>query len=172
MSAIEIYNEVVRDMLVDDSEALRVLDDPDRGPVVEGLTEIVITSLQHFEDLMRDVETRRQVAATRLNELSSRSHTIVRLYVESSAAPRRSATDGEDETIMSPLVVVSTLNFVDLAGSERSSISGLQDSDERQRLKEVIAVVVYQLRGAARMHIGMSHQPQSTDTGHSYPTPQ
>ena len=145
MSAIEIYNEVVRDMLVDDSEVLRVLDDPDRGPVVEGLTEIVITSLQHFEDLMRDVETRRQVAATRLNELSSRSHTIVRLYVESSAT-RRSKTDGEDETLTSPIVVVSTLNFVDLAGSERSSISGLQDSDERQRLKEVIAVDVWQMR--------------------------
>ena len=34
-------------------------------------------------------------------------------------------------------IVVSTINFVDLAGSERSSISGLQDSEERLRLKEV-----------------------------------
>lgn len=61
MSAIEIYNEVVKDLLRDLGGALRILDDPERGPVVEGLTEIGVTSLQHFEQLLFDVDARRQV---------------------------------------------------------------------------------------------------------------
>lgn len=61
MSAIEIYNEVVRDLLVEDGEGLRVLDDPERGPVVERLTEFGLTSIQDMEQMLHNVESKRQV---------------------------------------------------------------------------------------------------------------
>jgi hypothetical protein len=63
LSAVEIYNEVVRDLLRDASPALRVQDDPGKGVVAEGLTEAGVQSVEHLRQLLREVEGRRQVRA-------------------------------------------------------------------------------------------------------------
>jgi centromeric protein E len=62
LSAVEIYNEVVRDLLRDASPALRVQDDPGKGVVAEGLTEAGVQSVEHLRQLLREVEGRRQVS--------------------------------------------------------------------------------------------------------------
>lgn len=75
--------QVVWDLLSDRPEPLRLLDDPDRGTVVESLTEEGVSSLGHLTAVLMTVERRRHVRDTRVNANSSRSHQIVQLRIES-----------------------------------------------------------------------------------------
>ncbi|KAF3440264.1 hypothetical protein FNV43_RR18548 [Rhamnella rubrinervis] len=123
-SAMEIYNESVRDLLSTDSTPLRLLDDPERGTTVERLTEETLRDWNHFKELLSVCEAQRQIGETSLNEASSRSHQILRLTIESSAREFL----GNDK----PSSLTATVNFVDLAGSERAS----QTLSAGTRLKE------------------------------------
>ncbi|KAJ9540936.1 hypothetical protein OSB04_027442 [Centaurea solstitialis] len=123
-SAMEIYNESVRDLLSTDGYPLRLLDDPERGTIVENLTEESVRDWDHVMELLSICEDQRQSGETSLNETSSRSHQIIRLTIESS--PHNYV--GRD----SASTLVSTVNFVDLAGSERAS----QSLTAGARLKE------------------------------------
>ncbi|GMP33578.1 hypothetical protein CsSME_00006836 [Camellia sinensis var. sinensis] len=78
-SAIEIYNEAVKDLLSPDSGPLRLLDDPERGTIVEKLTEEILRDWDHLKELLSFCEAQRQIGETSLNETSSRSHQILRL---------------------------------------------------------------------------------------------
>ncbi|KAI9127900.1 hypothetical protein K1719_000893 [Acacia pycnantha] len=123
-SAIEIYNEVVRDLLSADSSTLRLRDDPEKGIIVEKLTEETLRDWGYLKDLLSFCEAQRQVGETYLNEKSSRSHQIIRLTIESSA--REFLGKGNCATL------AASVNFVDLAGSERAS----QALSAGTRLKE------------------------------------
>ncbi|XP_017981163.1 PREDICTED: kinesin-like protein KIN-7F [Theobroma cacao] len=123
-SAMEIYNEAVRDLLSSDSTPLRLLDDPERGTVVEKLTEETLRDRDHLQELLSICEAQRQIGETSLNETSSRSHQILRLTVESSA---RDYAGAENSSMLA-----ASVNFVDLAGSERAS----QTLSAGARLKE------------------------------------
>ncbi|CAK7346273.1 unnamed protein product [Dovyalis caffra] len=114
-SAMEIYNEAVRDLLSTAITPLRLLDDPERGTVVEGLIEDTLIDWKHLQELISicEGEAQRQIGENTLNEASSRSHQILRLTVESSA--REYSDAGKSSTL------TATVNFVDLAGSERAS---------------------------------------------------
>ncbi|MQL97117.1 hypothetical protein Taro_029803 [Colocasia esculenta] len=52
ISALEIYNEVVRDLLKPDLGPLRLLDDPEKGTVVEKLEEETAKDSQHLRQLI------------------------------------------------------------------------------------------------------------------------
>ncbi|XP_038723459.1 kinesin-like protein KIN-7H isoform X1 [Tripterygium wilfordii] len=123
-SAMEIYNESVRDLLSADSSPLRLLDDPEKGTIVEKLTEETLRDWNHFKELLSICEAQRQIGETLLNETSSRSHQILRVSIESSALEFLS----NDKSSM----LAATVNFVDLAGSERAS----QSLSAGTRLKE------------------------------------
>ncbi|KAJ8764335.1 hypothetical protein K2173_006075 [Erythroxylum novogranatense] len=123
-SAMEIYNESVRDLLSTDTAPLRLLDDPEKGTVVEKLYEETIRHCSHFRELLSICEAQRQIGETSLNETSSRSHQILRLVIESSAHEFL----GNDKSS----TLIATVNFVDLAGSERAS----QTLSAGMRLKE------------------------------------
>ncbi|KAJ4963540.1 hypothetical protein NE237_023479 [Protea cynaroides] len=123
-SAMEIYNEVVRDLLVADSTPLRLLDDPERGTIVDKLTEETVRDWNHMQELLSTCEAQRQSGETSLNEASSRSHQILRLTIESSA---REFLSKDSSSSLS-----ASVNFVDLAGSERAS----QALSAGTRLKE------------------------------------
>ncbi|XP_019422230.1 PREDICTED: kinesin-like protein KIN-7H isoform X3 [Lupinus angustifolius] len=123
-SAIEIYNESVRDLLSEDSTPLRLLDDPERGTVIEKLIEETLRDWNHFTELIALCETQRQIGDTPLNNASSRSHQILRLTIQSSALEFQ----GSDKSSS----LLASVNFVDLAGSERVS----QTNSAGTRLKE------------------------------------
>ncbi|GMI68185.1 hypothetical protein like AT5G66310 [Hibiscus trionum] len=123
-SAMEIYNELARDLLSVDGAPLQILDDPESGTVVDGLTEETLRDWNHFKELLSICEAQRQIGETSLNETSSRSHQILRVTVESSA--REFLGNDKSSTL------VASVNFVDLAGSERAS----QTSAAGARLKE------------------------------------
>nr|VDC62270.1 unnamed protein product [Brassica rapa] len=123
-SAMEIYNESVRDLLSTDISPLRILDDPEKGTIVEKLTEETLRDWKHFKELLSICIAQRQIGETALNEVSSRSHQILRLTVESTA--REYLANEKFSTL------TATVNFVDLAGSERAS----QSLSAGTRLKE------------------------------------
>ncbi|CAI9113523.1 OLC1v1014136C3 [Oldenlandia corymbosa var. corymbosa] len=123
ISGLEIYNENVRDLLNSESgRNLKLLDDPEKGTMVEKLVEESVSDDQHLRKLISVCEAQRQVGETALNDTSSRSHQIIRLTIESTL--RESA-----ECVRS---YVASLNFVDLAGSERAS----QTNADGARLRE------------------------------------
>lgn len=63
ISALEIYNERVRDLLRDNTahQNLSLHDDPERGTVVDGLSEEGISSTEHLLTILEEVEKRRMV---------------------------------------------------------------------------------------------------------------
>ncbi|KAL1542944.1 kinesin-like protein KIN-7E [Salvia divinorum] len=123
-SAMEIYNEAVRDLLQSEATSLRLLDDPERGTIVDKLTEVTLKDANQLKGLLSVCQAQRRIGETSLNELSSRSHQILRLTVESEAVQYRGA--------QSSSALTASVNFVDLAGSERAS----QTLSAGTRLKE------------------------------------
>ncbi|CAI0406570.1 unnamed protein product [Linum tenue] len=110
VSYLEIYNEVVNDLLNPAGQNLRIREDA-QGTFVEGIKEEVVLSPAHCLSLIAAGEEHRHVGSTNFNLLSSRSHTIFTLTIESS--PCGENCEGE-------AVNLSQLNLIDLAGSESS----------------------------------------------------
>ncbi|GAU11952.1 hypothetical protein TSUD_195760, partial [Trifolium subterraneum] len=123
-SAMETYNESVRDLFSNDTTPLRLLDDPEKGTVVEKLTEETLEDWNHFTDLISFCETKRQTGETSLNEVSSRSHQNLILTIKSSA--REFLGNYKSSSL------ATSVNFVHLAGSEPASQTNSADT----RLKE------------------------------------
>ncbi|CAL5384887.1 unnamed protein product [Camellia sinensis] len=109
VSYLEIYNEVINDLLDPTGQNLRIREDV-QGTYVEGIKEEVVLSPAHALSLIASGEEHRHVGSNNFNLLSSRSHTIFTLTIESSP---RGENQGEDVTL-------SQLNLIDLAGSESS----------------------------------------------------
>ncbi|KAM7256058.1 hypothetical protein ACFE04_011799 [Oxalis oulophora] len=126
LSALEIYNETVIDLLNRESGPLRLLDDPEKGTIVEKLNEEVVQDSQHLRHLISVCEAQRQVGETSLNDKSSRSHQIIKLTIQSNLRE----SSGRVKSL------IATLNLVDLAGSERAS----QTNADGARLKEGIHI--------------------------------
>ncbi|KAK8599570.1 hypothetical protein V6N13_077489 [Hibiscus sabdariffa] len=123
ISGLEIYNENVRDLLNSESgRNLKLLDDPEKGTMVEKLVEETASNDQHLRHLISICEAQRQVGETALNDSSSRSHQIIRLTIESTLRENSDCVRS----------FVASLNFVDLAGSERAS----QTNADGARLRE------------------------------------
>ncbi|KAL5704432.1 Kinesin-like protein KIN-7E [Ranunculus cassubicifolius] len=110
VSYLEIYNEVINDLLDPTGQNLRIREDA-QGTYVEGIKEEVVLSPAHALSLIASGEEHRHVGSNNFNLLSSRSHTIFSLTVESSP---RGENSGEED------VTLSQLHLIDLAGSESS----------------------------------------------------
>ncbi|XP_057880641.1 centromere-associated protein E [Melospiza georgiana] len=128
VSYMEIYNETITDLLCDTrkKKPLGIREDVNRNTYVEDLIEEVVVAPEQVMEWIRKGERNRHYGETKMNEHSSRSHTIFRMIIESRerSDPANANCDGA--------VMVSHLNLVDLAGSERASQTG----SEGVRLKE------------------------------------
>ncbi len=78
MSYVEIYNEIIRDLLVTKSKDtyLDLRDDPEKGIIIAGVTEFQVTEPKEIISLLTIGNRRRTTEATNINYTSSRSHAI------------------------------------------------------------------------------------------------
>lgn len=126
VSMVEIYNEVVRDLLNPKATRLQVYNDRQRGVIIQGVKEEIVTSPDRVWELLDTGFGNRAVGSTGLNAESSRSHTVFRLIIESrnAKAAAEAAANKTGNGKKKVKVRVSTLNIVDLAGSERTADAG------------------------------------------------
>ncbi|KAI7873610.1 uncharacterized protein EV154DRAFT_527837 [Mucor mucedo] len=116
VSYIEIYNEKVRDLLNPGNKGnLKVREHPTIGPYVEDLSRLVVNSFEDIDHLMNEGNKARTVAATNMNETSSRSHAVFTLFLTSNRF---------DETAKLNTEKCARISLVDLAGSERANSTG------------------------------------------------
>nr|XP_035149103.2 centromere-associated protein E isoform X5 [Callithrix jacchus] len=126
VSYMEIYNETITDLLcgTNKMKPLIIREDVSRNVYVADLTEEVVYTSEMVLKWITKGEKNRHYGETKMNQRSSRSHTIFRMILESREKGEPSNCDGS--------VKVSHLNLVDLAGSERAAQTGA----EGVRLKE------------------------------------
>eukprot|EP00345_Euplotes_harpa_P000188 CAMPEP_0168321164 /NCGR_PEP_ID=MMETSP0213-20121227/2108_1 /TAXON_ID=151035 /ORGANISM="Euplotes harpa, Strain FSP1.4" /LENGTH=612 /DNA_ID=CAMNT_0008322763 /DNA_START=496 /DNA_END=2336 /DNA_ORIENTATION=- len=124
-SYLQIYNEVITDLLK--KEMTQIREDKKKGVFVEGLSEWVVRSPLDIYNLMKDGMRNRATAATKMNDVSSRSHAVFIIIVEQM---RNIKDEVPDEIVKSKPndvpreIKVGKLNLVDLAGSERVRVTG------------------------------------------------
>lgn len=112
-SYLQIYNEIISDLLKTDRTALNIREDKKKGIFVEGLSEWAVRSPNEIYSLMQKGAMSRKTAWTNKNDVSSRSHAVFIIIVE-----QMRTVDNSKE------IKVGKLNLVDLAGSESVRITG------------------------------------------------
>ena len=121
ISVVEIYNEEPKDLLNQNRNAPKLeIRTNDNIPYIPDLTSIDVTSADEVLDILRSqAYPNRSVSATNMNDVSSRSHCILFVNVQS-------------EHLKNGDITNSKLVLIDLAGSERIGRTDAQG----QRLKE------------------------------------
>lgn len=125
LSYVELYNEELRDLLSSqgDTKKLRIFEEPGKkGTVVQGLEEAYVRSCTEAMNVLQEGFTRRQVAATKCNDMSSRSHSVLTITLST----KEYTADGQE------YLRTGKLNLVDLAGSENVGRSGAENMRARE----------------------------------------
>ncbi|KAI0032674.1 P-loop containing nucleoside triphosphate hydrolase protein [Vararia minispora EC-137] len=124
---LEIYNETINDLLgKGEFDKKRHEIKHEKGTT--RITDVVVLPLRspaQVRSLLSLANSRRTVAATLMNERSSRSHSVFTLRIRGMNAHTGEACEG-------------ALNLVDLAGSERLNASGA--GADKDRLRETQAI--------------------------------
>eukprot|EP00344_Euplotes_crassus_P006173 CAMPEP_0197012082 /NCGR_PEP_ID=MMETSP1380-20130617/61166_1 /TAXON_ID=5936 /ORGANISM="Euplotes crassus, Strain CT5" /LENGTH=604 /DNA_ID=CAMNT_0042435291 /DNA_START=267 /DNA_END=2082 /DNA_ORIENTATION=- len=111
VSFLEIYNEMIRDLLIITNEVLELREDSTEGIHVAGLTVIDVDSPEEVMDLLFFGNANRTQEATNVNATSSRSHAVLEIQVE-----QKNKSEDVNEDIN-----IGKLSMIDLAGSERAA---------------------------------------------------
>ena len=82
ISYIEVYNEVLKDLLSDKKIAPEIRTDPNRGVIIQGAQCIKVNSEKEAFKLINLGNKRRTEKQTDRNQFSSRSHAILQIYLE------------------------------------------------------------------------------------------
>ncbi|CAD8081819.1 unnamed protein product [Paramecium sonneborni] len=145
VSFLEIYNEKIMDLLDTNKTNLKIKEDRLRGIFVQNLTEIKVESPEEMKQVMQTGSNNRTIAATRMNERSSRSHSLFQIQV----SEKNLKTDSSK---------LSKLYFVDLAGSEKvakTNVSGQQLEEAKNINKSLtcLGMVINALTSDKKEHI-------------------
>ncbi|GAB2232043.1 hypothetical protein Droror1_Dr00011064 [Drosera rotundifolia] len=109
-SYLEVYNEVIYDLLERSSGHLELREDPEQGVTVAGLRSIKVHSADKILELLNLGNSRRKTESTEVNATSSRSHAVLEITVK-----RKQINKYRNQ------ILKGKLALVDLAGSERAS---------------------------------------------------
>ena len=145
VSYMEIYMERIRDLLQPQNDNLPVHEEKNRGVYVKGLLEIYVSSVQEVYEVMRRGGTARAVAATNMNQESSRSHSIFVITITQKNVETGSAKSGQ-------------LFLVDLAGSEKVGKTGasgqtLEEAKKINKSLSALGMVINSLTDGRSTHI-------------------
>lgn len=145
VSYMEIYIERIRDLLAPQNDNLPVHEEKNRGVYVKGLLEIYVSSVQEVYEVMRRGGTARAVAATNMNQESSRSHSIFVITITQKNVETGSAKSGQ-------------LFLVDLAGSEKVGKTGasgqtLEEAKKINKSLSALGMVINSLTDGKSTHI-------------------
>jgi len=157
-SYLEIYKEQITDLLEPGSSNLQIREDINRGVYVERLSEHSVWSASDAFHVVWKGLHQRHVAATQMNELSSRSHSVFTLKLEASNTSSGGVTSTK----------VSRLNLIDLAGSERQTFDPLHPAHESIRVKEAGAIN-RSLSALTNVIMSLSHRRKPLAAGHRQP---
>ena len=121
VSYLEIYNEQMYDLLSNEPRSengsgISIQDDAKGEVHVRGLSQHEVTNEEEALNLLFEGETKKTLAATNMNENSSRSHSVYTIYVQS-----KSKMESTEK------VIHSKLHLVDLAGNERTKKLDVSD---------------------------------------------
>lgn len=125
VSYLQIYTEIISDLLKPERRHLTIREDKEKGVFVENLSEWVVHHPSQIFDLLKKGMALRTTAPTKINDLSSRSHSVFIIYLEN-------IVNSEIEGKQISTVRRAKLNLIDLAGSERVKVTGARG----QRLEE------------------------------------
>nr|AMS24229.1 kinesin 8-I protein [Marsilea vestita] len=109
-SYLEVYNEVIYDLLDKSSGHLELREDPEQGIVVAGLRRVQVNSTAKILELLHVGNSRRKTEKTDANAISSRSHAVLEIMVKKFYRNHHGSQ-----------VLQGKMALVDLAGSERAS---------------------------------------------------
>ena len=144
ISFMELYNENIKDLLVEKSEKLDLGNY--KGEVfIKNLTTFEVNSSEDAIKLFHKGDSRKEVSGTQFNDCSSRSHTIFRILLESTS-----------ETTPTIAARFAQLNLVDLAGSESvSKIDEIRSREGKSINKSLLALsnVIHHLSSGDKKHI-------------------
>lgn len=145
VSYMEIYMERIRDLLAPQNDNLPVHEEKNRGVYVKGLLEIYVSSVQEVYEVMKRGGSSRAVAATNMNQESSRSHSIFVITVTQKNVETGSAKSGQ-------------LFLVDLAGSEKVGKTGasgqtLEEAKKINKSLSALGMVINNLTDGKSQHI-------------------
>ena len=118
VSYIEIYNEIIRDLL-SEGNVIDIHEDPNKGVILVGVKEIEVENNDNFYDILALGNRKRTTGSTNNNETSSRSHAVLRINLY-------------NQDINSNNLISGRFIMVDLAGSEKTSINLNNPNKERQ----------------------------------------
>ena len=111
ISYVEVYNEVIKDLLSGKNTALELREDAVRGIQVAGVIEVMTTNTKEILNYIHKGNHARTKERTDANEASSRSHAVLQVTVE-----HKDKAHG-----VSAEISIAKLSLIDLAGSERAS---------------------------------------------------
>ncbi|TYZ63904.1 hypothetical protein PybrP1_012151 [[Pythium] brassicae (nom. inval.)] len=153
VSFLEVYNENIRDLLahpspsssLSSSEFLDLREDPVKGAVIAGISEIEACNAQEVMKLLRKGNKNRSQEATAANAVSSRSHAVLQVLVEQrekTSAPSSSGMglDGAGEAAGDEPAVTSVVNvdhhiteYVGVISGLRNEVAALKKQLVRQQ---------------------------------------
>ncbi|KAI9711298.1 MAG: Kinesin heavy chain [Bogoriella megaspora] len=145
VSYMEIYMERIRDLLAPHNDNLPVHEEKSRGVYVKGLLEIYVGSVGEVYEVMRRGGNARAVAATNMNQESSRSHSIFVVTITQKNMETGSMKSGQ-------------LFLVDLAGSEKVGKTGasgqtLEEAKKINKSLSALGMVINSLTDGKSTHI-------------------
>ncbi|NXL36737.1 KI18A protein, partial [Glaucidium brasilianum] len=121
VSYLEVYNEQIRDLLVN-SGPLAVREDTQKGVVVQGLTLHQPKSAEEILQMLDYGNKNRTQHPTDVNASSSRSHAVFQIYLRQ-----------QDKTAsINQNVRIAKMSLIDLAGSERANVTNAKGARFRE----------------------------------------
>ena len=120
----QIYNEKIQDLIDTRKTDLAIREDKNKGIWVEDCTEEYVESEQEMFNFFQNGASNRAVASTKMNALSSRSHSLFAVIIYQRNIITESSKTGK-------------IYFVDLAGSEKMGKAGIEGNAQLKEAQNI-----------------------------------